>query len=56
MEEIVTRKIFWRLLPFLMLCYFVAFLDRVNVGFGALTMNRDLGLSAAVYGLSLIHI
>ncbi len=50
MEEIVTRKVMWRLLPFLMLCYFVAYLDRVNVGFGALTMNRDLGLSSAVYG------
>ncbi|WP_264045417.1 MFS transporter [Methylobacterium flocculans] len=50
MNEIVTRKVMWRLLPFLMLCYFAAFLDRVNVGFAALTMNRDLGLSAAVYG------
>ncbi len=50
MHETVTRKVMWRLLPFLMLCYFAAFLDRVNVGFAALTMNRDLGLSAAVYG------
>lgn len=50
MDEIVSRKVLWRLLPFLMLCYFVAYLDRVNVGFAALTMNRDLGLSAAVYG------
>ncbi|NEU14342.1 MFS transporter [Methylobacterium sp. BTF04] len=50
MNETVPRKVLWRLLPFLMLCYFVAFLDRVNVGFAALTMNRDLGLSAAVYG------
>ncbi|AWN41771.1 MFS transporter [Methylobacterium durans] len=51
MDATVTRKVLWRLVPFLMLCYFVAFLDRVNVGFAALTMNRDLGLSAAVYGL-----
>ena len=50
MHETVTRKVMWRLLPFLMLCYFAAFLDRVNVGFAALTMNRDLGLSASVYG------
>ena len=50
MSEIVTRKVLRRLVPFLMLCYFAAFLDRVNVGFAALTMNRDLGLSAAVYG------
>jgi D-galactonate transporter len=33
-----------------MLCYFIAYLDRVNVGFAALTMNRDLGISATAYG------
>jgi ACS family tartrate transporter-like MFS transporter len=44
------RKAARRLLPFLMLCYFCAYLDRVNVSFAALTMNRDLGLSAAAYG------
>jgi D-galactonate transporter len=41
----------WRLLPFLGLCYLLNYLDRVNVGFAALTMNADLGLSAAAYGL-----
>lgn len=50
MKNALFRKVSWRLLPFLMLCYFVAYLDRVNVGFAALTMNRDLGLSPAVYG------
>ncbi len=50
MDDLVSRKVLWRLMPFLMLCYFVAYLDRVNVGFAALTMNRDLGLSPAVYG------
>ena len=39
-----------RLIPFLFLLYIVSFLDRVNVGFAALQMNRDLGLSPAVYG------
>ena len=39
-----------RLIPFLALLYFVSFLDRVNVGFAALTMNRDIGLSASAYG------
>jgi MFS transporter, ACS family, tartrate transporter len=48
--ERVVRKLAWRLLPFMGLLYFVAFLDRVNVGFAALTMNADLGLSARVYG------
>jgi len=39
-----------RLLPFLCLCYAVNFLDRVNVGFAALAMNRDLGFSPSVFG------
>lgn len=45
------RKVAWRLLPFLMLCYAVAYLDRVNVGYAKLGMAADLGLSEAVYGL-----
>ena len=43
-------KVSWRLLPFLLLLYVVAWLDRVNIGFAALQMNADLGFSAAVYG------
>ena len=39
-----------RLLPFLILCYAVNFLDRVNVGFAALSMNEDLGFSPSVFG------
>ncbi len=45
-------KIAWRLVPFLMLLYMVAFLDRVNISFAALTMNRDLGISETVYGFA----
>jgi ACS family tartrate transporter-like MFS transporter len=44
-------KVRRRLIPFLFLLYIVAYLDRVNVGFAAIDMNRDLGFSAAVYGL-----
>lgn len=47
----VQRKAAWRLIPLLGVLYFFAFLDRVNVGFAALTMNVDLGLSSAVFGL-----
>src|SRR5665647_87206 len=43
-------RVYWRLMPFLILCYIVAFLDRVNVGFAALYMNADLGFTAYVYG------
>ncbi|HEX4972658.1 MAG TPA: MFS transporter [Steroidobacteraceae bacterium] len=46
------RKIAWRLIPFMGLLYFVAFLDRVNIGFAALTMNADLGLTRSMYGLA----
>lgn len=45
------RKVRWRLIPFLFGLYIVAYLDRVNVGFAAIDMNRDLGFSAAVYGM-----
>jgi len=44
-------KVAWRILPFAMLLYFVSFIDRVNIGFAALTMNRDIGLSSTAFGL-----
>lgn len=50
--EPVYRRITWRLVPFLILLYMVAFLDRVNVSFAALTMNRDLGISDELYGFA----
>ncbi|HWQ39216.1 MAG TPA: MFS transporter [Burkholderiales bacterium] len=43
-------KVAWRLIPFLFICYIVAFLDRVNVGFAKLQMAPDLQFSDAVYG------
>ena len=46
------RKITLRLVPFLVLLYMVAFLDRVNISFAALTMNRDLGISEKLYGFA----
>jgi ACS family tartrate transporter-like MFS transporter len=45
-----SRKAAWRLIPFLILCFVVAFLDRVNIAFAALTMNKELGLTAEMYG------
>ena len=44
-------KVGWRLLPFLLLLYIVAWLDRVNISFAALQMNADLGFSKSVYGI-----
>src|SRR5262252_2343230 len=50
MNDRVFIKCAWRLIPFMVLLYVVNFLDRVNVGFAALTMNQDLGFSPAVFG------
>jgi D-galactonate transporter len=47
----IYSKVTWRLLPLLFLCYIVAYLDRVNVGFAKLQMVNDLKFSEAVYGL-----
>jgi sugar phosphate permease len=52
MEQAVFRKIAWRIAPILMLSYFGCYLDRANVGFAALTMNQDLGLTATAGAVS----
>ncbi|MBB3149492.1 ACS family tartrate transporter-like MFS transporter [Phyllobacterium trifolii] len=50
LEKRVMRKISLRIVPFIMILYFIAFVDRVNLGFAALTMNQDLGFSPTVFG------
>jgi D-galactonate transporter len=50
LEARTIAKVSARLVPFLIVCFFVAYLDRVNVSFAALTMNKDLGLSASAFG------
>lgn len=50
-EERTYRKVTWRVIPFLFLCYIFAYVDRVNVGFAKLQMQQDLGISDAVYGV-----
>ncbi|MBE7199531.1 MAG: MFS transporter [Parafilimonas terrae] len=52
LETATMRRVIIRLVPFLMLCYFCALLDRVNVGFAALQMNKDLGLTPAMFGFA----
>jgi ACS family tartrate transporter-like MFS transporter len=49
-EQALYRRMRWRLVPYLLLLYVVAWLDRVNIGFASLQMNADLGLSDTVYG------
>jgi ACS family tartrate transporter-like MFS transporter len=50
-EKTVIRKIFWRVIPLLMVLYVISFIDRINVGFAALTMNKDIGLTPYLFGL-----
>jgi ACS family tartrate transporter-like MFS transporter len=51
LEARVSARLLRRIIPFVMLLYFVSFLDRVNVGFAAMSMNRAIGLSPAAFGL-----
>lgn len=51
LENETYAKVTWRLIPFLFLCYVVAYLDRVNVGFAKLQMLSDLKFSETIYGL-----
>jgi ACS family tartrate transporter-like MFS transporter len=50
-EERAMRRAMWRLVPLLCLCYFIAYLDRVNAGFAKLQMNTSLGLDDSMFGL-----
>src|SRR5271155_5969727 len=52
-EKSAMRKIYWRLLPFAVLSYFLAYIDRINVSFAGLTMRDDLNMSAAAFGFAL---
>ena len=50
--ELVVRKVFWRLIPFLFVLYALSYLDRINIGFAALSMNKELGLSRTMFGFA----
>ncbi|ALK99207.1 MFS transporter permease [Massilia sp. WF1] len=52
LEADTIRKVTWRLIPFLMLCYLLAFIDRGNIGMAALQMNDDLGLTKKMFGFA----
>jgi MFS family permease len=49
-EEVLMRKVLRRIIPFIFICYVVNYLDRVNVGFAALQMNKDIGLTPSQFG------
>ncbi|NIE66036.1 MFS transporter [Burkholderia sp. Ax-1719] len=49
-ERAVVRKIAWRIIPFVFVLYIISYLDRANIGYAALQMNRDLALSSEAFG------
>jgi ACS family tartrate transporter-like MFS transporter len=50
-ETAVMRRVFWRLMPFLLAAYLICYIDRVNVGFASLQMNKAVGIDPKTYGL-----
>lgn len=50
-EESLFSKVSWRIMPLLIICYIIAFLDRINIGYAQLQMKQTLPFSDAVYGL-----
>jgi ACS family tartrate transporter-like MFS transporter len=50
-EAETMRLVFWRLMPFLLFAYLICYIDRVNVGFASLQMNKAVGIDASTYGL-----
>ena len=50
-ETVVMKRVFWRLMPFLLCAYLVCYIDRVNVGFASLQMNKAVGIDPQTYGL-----
>src|ERR1700749_3904433 len=52
LQRTTMRKVYLRLLPFAVLSYILAYIDRINVSFAGLTMREDIGMSAATFGFS----
>ena len=51
LEKQTMRKVTMRIIPFTFLLYIISYLDRANIGYAALQMNKDLALSAEVFGI-----
>ena len=50
LERTTLKRVMWRLVPFMGACFMINWLDRTNVGFAALAMNKDLGFTATTFG------
>lgn len=51
-HEQVVRRVFWHLVPFLFVLYVISYLDRINIGIAALSMNKELGLTPTMFGFA----
>ncbi|MED3728222.1 MFS transporter [Priestia filamentosa] len=52
LEKRTIRKVTWRIIPFVFICYIISYIDRANLGYAALEMNKDLALSSEVFGFA----
>src|ERR1700721_2742661 len=52
LEQQTTRKVLWRIIPFVFALYVVSYIDRANIGYAALQMNQELGLSSRAFGFA----
>ena len=52
LEQQTTRKVLWRIIPFVFALYVVSYIDRANIGYAALQMNQELGLSGRAFGFA----
>src|SRR6185437_7054808 len=51
-EQRTTRKVLWRIIPFVFALYVVSYIDRANIGYAALQMNQELGLTSEAFGFA----
>src|SRR5215467_10665356 len=51
-EQSTTRKVFWRIIPYCFVLYVISYLDRANIGYAALQMNKELALSSEAFGFA----
>src|SRR6476620_681226 len=51
-EKAVVRKVFWRIIPLCFVLYIISYIDRANIGYAALQMNAELGLTAEAFGFA----
>ena len=52
LERATMRKVFWRIIPYTFTLYVISYIDRANIGYAALQMNKELALSAEAFGFA----